>query len=199
MGSGDTTHLTFLLRLRDRADELSWEEFHARYGQLLYRYARSRGASHDDAEDVVQDVEMYVFKALDGFEYDARRGRFRAYLWAAVVNALARRASKQARQPRELDPQKFDYVAAQEQAAAPTPAGNTSGVLHRLRRAMSAIAGDFEPITLKAFEMHVLAGRPVAETADKLGLSPASVYQAKSRVLRSLKRHLAETTLDEDA
>lgn len=197
MGEADTTHLTFLLRLRDRADKLSWQEFHERYGQLLYRYARSRGAAHADAEDVVQEVEMYLFKAVDGFEYDARKGRFRAYLRSAAVHAMARRASKQAQQPVGLDPRTFDYLASQKEAEADTR-WEREWQLHRLRWAMCSVAEAFEPTTLKAFEMHVLAGRSVAETADKLGLSKASVYQAKSRIVKCLRERLAAVDPDAD-
>jgi RNA polymerase sigma-70 factor (ECF subfamily) len=197
MGDVDTTHLTFLLRLRDRSDKLSWQEFHERYGQLLYRYARSRGASHTDAEDIVQEVEMYLFKAVDGFEYDARKGRFRTYLRSAVVHAMARRASKQAQQPVGLDPRTFDYLASQKEAEADARWGR-EWQLHRLRWAMCSVAEGFEPTTLKAFEMHVLAGRSVAETADKLGLSKASVYQAKSRIVKCLRERLAAMDPDAD-
>ena len=197
MSHADATHLTFLLRLRDRADKLSWYEFHGRYGQLLYRYARARGASHDDAEDIVQEVEMYLFKALDGFEYDAGKGRFRAYLRAAVVHAMARRASKQAREPLGLDPQTFDHLTSQTDADA-DQRWEREWQLHRLRWAMRSVAQTFEPATLKAFEMHVLAGRPVTETAEALGLSKASVYQAKSRILKCLRERLAATDPDGD-
>lgn len=197
MGSADTTRLTFIMRLRDRADTLGWQEFHERYGQLLYRYARARGATHADAEDVVQEVELYLFKAMEGFEYDARKGRFRAYLRSAVVHAMGRRASREARQPAALDPQNFDYLASQKEASADAR-WEREWQLNRLRWAMRAIAGEFEPITLKAFEVHVLAGRPVAETAAELGLSAASVYQARSRVLKRLKERLAELDPDED-
>ena len=48
----DSTRATLLLRLRDRTDSLSWQAFHQRYGELLLRYARSRGASAVDAEDI---------------------------------------------------------------------------------------------------------------------------------------------------
>jgi RNA polymerase sigma-70 factor (ECF subfamily) len=195
MGEADTTHLTFLLRLRDRSDELGWQQFHERYGQLLYRYARSRGAGHADAEDIVQEVEMYLFKAAQGFEYDARKGRFRAYLRAAVVHAMGRRASKQVHQPTGLDPGKFDHLSSQDAADA---RWEREWQLHRLRWAMRSVAEGFEPTTLKAFEMHVLGGRGVTETADKLGLSKASVYQAKSRVLKVLRERLAAMDPDED-
>jgi RNA polymerase sigma-70 factor (ECF subfamily) len=197
MSHADTTHLTFLLRLRDRADKLSWHEFHEQYGQLLYRYARARGASHADAEDIVQEIELYLFKALAGFEYDAGRGRFRAYLRSAVVHAMARRASKQAREPVGLDPQTFDRLSAQNDASTDAR-WEREWQLHRLRWAMRSIAQTFEPTTLKAFEMHVLAGRTVTETADTLGLSKASVYQAKSRILKCLRERLAAMDPDED-
>ena len=196
MSHPDSTHLTFLLRLRDRSDKLSWNEFHERYGQLLYRYARKRGATHADAEDIVQEVEMYLFKALEGFEYDARKGRFRAYLRSAVVHAMGRRAGKQAHQPPGLDPRAFDHLAATRDS---DEQWEREWQLHRLRWAMRSIAGDFEPTTLKAFEMHVLAGLPVAETAAALGLSRDSVYQAKCRVLRCLRARLAEAGANDEA
>ncbi len=195
MADHDTTRATLLLRLRNQADSLSWREFHERYGELLYRYARTRGASHADAEDVVQEVEMYLFKAMQGFEYDARKGRFRAYLRSAVVHALGRRASKQAHQAPALDPKAFDYLASHEEASADAR-WEREWQLHRLRWAMRSIAGEFDGVTLEAFELYALAGRSVAETADKLGLSKASVYQAKTRVLKRLKERL--DTLDPD-
>jgi len=190
MGHSESTRLTLLMRLRDRSDKLGWDEFHERYGQLLYRYARARGAKHEDAEDVVQEVEMYLFRAMDGFEYDARKGRFRAYLRAAVVHALGRRASKQARQPAVLDPHNFDFMSGIQEASEDAR-WEREWQFNRLRWAMRSIAGSFEPATLKAFQEHVLAGRSVDETAEELGLSKASVYQAKSRVLKSLKERLA--------
>ncbi len=195
MSDTDSTRLTLLLRLRDRRDQLSWQEFHDRYGQLLYRYARARGASHADAEDAVQDVELNLFRALQGFEYDVGKGRFRAYLRAAVVHSLARRADRQARQPVALDPDKFDYLASQAEAAA-DERWEREWQLHKLRWALRVIAAEFEPVTLRAFEMHVLGNRSVDETAQALGLRKGSVYQARSRVLKRLRERLA--TLDPD-
>jgi RNA polymerase sigma factor (sigma-70 family) len=197
MSRSDLTHLSLLLRLRDRADQLSWQEFHERYGELLYRYARARGAAHADAEDAVQEVELYLFKAMPGFEYDSRKGRFRAYLRAAVVHALGRRAEQQAREPAVLDPQNFDYLAGDKEASADAR-WEREWQLNRLRWALRCVSDQFEPNTLKAFEMHVLAGRPVEETAEVTGLSKASVYQARCRILRAVREQLAKADPDGD-
>ncbi len=193
----DSTRLTLLIRLRDRSDEFSWEEFHDRYGELLYRYARSRGALHPDAEDIVQEVEMSLFKAIDGFEYDARKGRFRGYLRSAVVHALGRRAAKYAREHAGFDPSALDCLAAERDASSDGQ-WEREWQLHRLRWALRSVADEFEEKTLQAFQAHALGGMSVEETAEKLELSKASVYQAKSRVLKRVKERLDALDSDVD-
>ncbi len=195
MSLDDTTRFTLLLRLRDRTDKLSWDEFHDRYGELLYRYARSRGASHADAEDAVQEVEMYLFKAMEGFQYDARKGRFRGYLRSAIIHALGRRASKHTRERAGLDPHSLDGVAAGMDANS-DERWEREWRFHRLRWALRSVSEEFEETTLSAFQLHVLAGLSAEDTAKDLSLSKASVYQAKSRVLKRLRDRLA--TLDPD-
>ncbi len=197
MAEQSSTNLTLLLRLRDRSDVVSWEEFHQRYGQLLYRYARSRGAADADAEDIVQEVTMYLFKAIGNFEYDARKGRFRSYLRSAVIHAMGRRANKASRQPVGLDPLNFDFLAGQQEAEQ-DERWEREWQLHRLRWALSEVAPHFERKTLQAFEMHVLADKSVDETAETLGLSKASIYQARSRILKAVKERLAGVDPDQD-
>lgn len=185
------------MRLRDRSDTVSWQEFQDRYGELLYRYARSVGASHVDAEDVVQEVVMYLFKAMEGFEYDARKGRFRGYLRASVVNALTRKRKKDAKQASPVDPRNFDFVKAKTDAGS-DDRWEREWRLHRLRWALREVAGEFEEKTMQAFQLHVLGGLSVDETAGEIGISKASVYQAKSRVLKSVREQLDSLDPDED-
>ena len=194
MGTSGTTHLSFVDRLRNRHDRSSWAEFHKRYGELLYSYARRLGAPHDKAEDVVQDVEMYLFKALHGFRHYGRKGCFRAYLRTAVVHAMGRRADKLARQEAVLDPRTFEALAHEPEGH--DPAWEREEYLHRVRWAMRLIAKEFEPVTLEAFRLHVLANRPVSETAEHLGISKDSVYQAKSRILKRLSERISSLDLD---
>ena len=48
----NTTRTTLLSRLKTRSDAAAWSEFHRIYAPLLYRYARGRGLSRADAEEV---------------------------------------------------------------------------------------------------------------------------------------------------
>jgi RNA polymerase sigma factor (sigma-70 family) len=183
----DSTRPSLLLRLRDRSDRLSWQDFHRLYGQLLYRYARSRGVAHEDAEDIVQEVESSFFKAVDHFEYDAKKGRFRAYLRSAVVHAMARHARRQANNPQKLDPQLFDLLAEGQQDES-DEAWEREWQLNELREAMEQVVAELDETALKAFELHVLAGRSVVDTADMLQISKWRVYRARNRVLDRLRR-----------
>jgi len=192
----DTTHLSFIERLRDRSDRMSWVEFHERYGELLYRYARRRGATHGEAEDIVQEVELYLFKALDGFRYDQRKGRFRGYLRSSVVHAMGRHASREAPREATVDPRTIEALGDGNNGN--DPSWEREWQLHRLRWAMRSISTEFEPATLEAFRLHVLAGRSVEETAAQLGMNKASVYQAKSRVLRRLRTQICALDSDVD-
>ena len=193
--TGGTTRLSFLDRLRNQQDAGCWVQFHEHYGELLFSYARRLGASHHAAEDVVQEVEMYVFKAIDRFQHRERKGSFRAYLRSAVVHALARRASGNKRRESVLDPQALDSLAKTD--AVDDVAWQQEQYLHRLRWALRSIASEFEPVTLEAFRLYVLANRPVGETAEQLGLSRDSIYQAKTRILKRLRERVA--SLDSDA
>jgi len=190
-----TTHLSFLDRLRDRANPVAWTEFNNQYRDLLYGYARRRGASHLEAEDVAQEVTMYLFKAMERFEYDAARGRFRGYLRCAVANALSRRQTRKARMEKYVSPESLEALS--QGLNEKDEEWEHEWRLHQLRQALQSVSSEFESTTLEAFRLHALAGRSVDETANVLGLSKGSVYQAKCRVLKRLKEQIEQFDIDD--
>jgi len=172
------------MKLRENPTRTAWFEFDGRYRELLYRYARRRGAGHAEAEDIAQEVEMYVFKGMDRFHYEPNKGRFRGYLRASVVHAMARRANG-GKKETHVAPEVLESLA--ESTDASDPLWDREWRLHKLRCAMDSVAAEFEPKTLEAFRLHVLGGMSAPECAEHLGLSQASVYQAKCRVLKRLR------------
>lgn len=191
MGLSDVTRLSFLDRLRNPDDRSVWSAFHERYGQLLYRYARARGATHVDAEDVVQEVEMQLFRSIGGFEYDTQRGRFRAYLRAAVIYSLGRRANRQARQPTAVDPLDLRIIASGHETELDEQ-WSREWRAQQIRWAVKCVSDDFKPTTMSAFELHVLNGHSVLETAETLNISKWRVYRARDKVLQRVREKLRE-------
>ena len=93
------TRETLLLRLRDQGDQVAWEEFVEIYTPLLYNYCKKRELAHADASDIVQDVMRSVSLAMENFEYDPKKGKFKGWLFTAVRNAISSHFRKKSRRP----------------------------------------------------------------------------------------------------
>jgi len=185
-----TTHASLLARLVDHEDRSAWDEFLARYSALLRGFARRRGLSSHEADDVVQDVVTALVSALPTFEYDRERGRFRGLLKTIAVRAIARRREKDARSA----PLGDRDVAVDPEA---DDAWETEWRQYHMRLAMRTIEAEFGPRDRAAFERYALRGEGVRETAEALGLSVDQVYQAKSRITRRLSEVISAQIEDE--
>ena len=61
----DVTNVSLLRRVRDPKDTASWRQFYELYEPLLMRYARSKGLQEADARDVVSDVFVKLYHAME--------------------------------------------------------------------------------------------------------------------------------------
>ena len=61
-----------------------------------------------------------------------------------------------------------------------------------MNQALKEVEAEFEPATWNAFWQTAVDNRRASDVAQANGMSVASVYQAKSRVLRRLRAYLAE-------
>src|SRR6266404_1111908 len=90
-----TTRASLLLRIKDRSDADAWKDFQELYAPLLYRYARARGLSREDAEDVRDECMAAVARKIAAFEYDKAQGGFKNWLYCIasgkVIDSLRRR------------------------------------------------------------------------------------------------------------
>lgn len=173
------TRASLLGRLRDGTDAHSWETFVQVYAPLVYGYARKRGLQDADAGDVAQEVLTEVAKSMRSFEYQPERGRFRDWLGTVTRRRLARFFNKQPVQ-----------TLADEPNDTSDAEWSSEFQDHLLRVALERIEPNFEPINWQAFCRTWLDHRPAPEVAAELGITPATVYVAKSRGLQRLREEL---------
>jgi RNA polymerase sigma-70 factor, ECF subfamily len=60
------------------------------------------------------------------------------------------------------------------------------------RNAVDLVRGEFEERTWRAFWLTVVEDRTPAALTEELGMTPAAIRQAKSRVLRRLKQEVGD-------
>jgi RNA polymerase sigma factor (sigma-70 family) len=193
-----TTRRSLVLRLRDLDDEAAWAEFVQVYEPLVYRLARSKGLQDADARDLCQDVFRAVAGAIERWDPDPAKGRFRGWLFRIarnlVVNFLVRQRRHEQGSGRTsvhelLEAQPVDDADAQTEFAA-------AFQRRAFRWAAEQVEKEFSPATWQAFWQTGVANRPVAEVAAELGLSAGAVYVARSRVLARLRDRVAQLSED---
>jgi RNA polymerase sigma-70 factor (ECF subfamily) len=194
MGSSSPeTRASLLVRLKDRSDQDAWHEFVEIYRPVIFRLARRKDMQHEDAEDLAQQVLVAVARAIERWQEDRSRARFRTWLHRVahnlIINALTRGKPDRA----SGDSGMLELLAQQP---AHGPDSDLLRIEYRrevFRRAARQIRREFQPDTWRAFWETAVEGRQVEAVAAELGKSCGAVYAARSRVMRRLKEKVTES------
>jgi len=176
-------------------DPQAWQRLTELYGPLVYHWGRRHLLSAEDASDLTQEVFSAVAGAIDRFLHSPEHGTFRGWLWTIARNKLR---------------DHFRRAVQREEAAGGTEAwlrlssvpehwsDDSCNATDRVelqwlfRRALDRVRCEFEDRTWQAFWLSTVEQRDTAAIAAELGFSANSVRQAKSRVLRRLRRELGD-------
>lgn len=187
------TRPSLLVRIRDADDAQAWSEFVALYAPLIHGYAMRRGLQDADAADIAQEVLGSVSRAIEGFEYDSNKGKFRGWLFQVTRNQVYRKLTKNARTPSATGDTGFaSSLAQQPDPSSEEEAWNREHEKRVFRWATKQAEPEFQPSTWQAFWSVAVEGVPAAKAAESLGVSVGAVYIAKSRVTARL-RELIDT------
>jgi RNA polymerase sigma-70 factor (ECF subfamily) len=184
------TRPSLLARLRDPQDERAWAEFVEIYQPLIHRLARQRGLQDADAAELVQEVFVAVGAAIDRWDPDPSRGKFRNWLFQIARNLMINLLAKQRRHPQGTGRSEIARLLERQPAAD----GEDSVLFdHEYRRqvfhwAADRIRGGFRDATWKAFWLTAVEGDNVNSVASQLGISVGAVYKARSRVMARLRQ-----------
>ncbi len=155
------TRESLVARVKDPGDGEAWARFVAVYRPAIYRLARKRGLQHSDAQDLTQLVLLAVAKAVERWEPDPDRGRFRAWLTRIARNAITN-ALTRARPDRGIGGTDLVDLLARH----PDPSSSVCEDLdHEYQRAVfrwaqQRIRREFRPSTWEAFRRTTVDGTP---------------------------------------
>jgi RNA polymerase sigma factor (sigma-70 family) len=200
MSPSPETRPSLLVRLIDRTDQEAWHEFAQIYGPVVYRLALRKGLQHADAEDLAQQVLAAVSKAIDRWQFDPARAKFRTWISRIahnqIINALTRAAPDRASGSDGAQEQ------LNQQAAADGPDSDLVRIEFRrevFRWAAERIRHEFRAATWDAFWLTAVEELTVEQAAEKLHISCGAIYAARSRVMRRLKEKVCEFDDEDDS
>lgn len=172
-----------LLSKISRGDEIGWEEFCRTYAPLIWLRGGDNNLSHEEKQDLIQDVMLTMFSKAGEFKYDREKGRFRDYIRTIIDRRavdIKRRRDIAANSGKPLDGMEI-----------PVPSQDDEKWLdewhqHILNQALIELKAAVEPITYQMFELYAVKGWKVERIEKFLKVGRSSIYTAKNRAMRKL-------------
>ncbi len=184
-----------LAALAAAGDDLAFEALLGRYEARVYRLARRLTGDDADAQDVLQDAFLQVYRKLGSFRGESR---FSTWLYRIATNAaLMQRRGRKRRPTESLEaylPRFDDKGAHLGEPAALQAASRADELLDRRLLAEKAQEGVARLPNLyrDAFVLRDLQELSTAEVAELLDLDPATVRQRVHRARLMLRGYLSD-------
>jgi RNA polymerase sigma-70 factor (ECF subfamily) len=206
------TRHSLLARLKDWGDQTSWQDFFDTYWQLIYNVAVKAGLTDTEAQEVVQETVIAVARKIPEFKTDPARGSFSAWLmrltrWR-ITDQLRRRGKvgvpacppdQEIQGTLKRGLQRDDTAMTDTMARIADPAGvalesvwQEEWEKHLMTAALEQVKRQVSPRQYQMFDLHMLQKLSVVETAHTVQASAASVYMAKYRISRLVRRELTK-------
>ena len=184
-----TTSESLLFRLQqlgESPDEAAWEKFVSLYAPLIFHWARKTGLERDGAADLVQDVLVQAFRKLPQLKYDATKS-FKGWLRMVTLNRYREIRRRKTIQLQSATDSLMEKIAPVEVAESTWDIDYAKLLV---AKAMNGMKDDFKPATWQALERLIKDAQPVDVVAKEVGISPWTVYSARSRLTRRLREEL---------
>ena len=182
------TSLTLLQRARDQ-DRDAWQRLLDLYAPLVMYWCQHWGLKGADAEDVRQEVFQAVATGLPKFSREHTGETFRGWLRGITRHKLLDHFRRESQRPVAAGGSDAQHRLAQLPGPGDDPSDAPATELQSLyHRALLVLQTEFELNTWQAFWRAAVDGHRPADIATDLGMTPAAVRKAKSRVLRQLRR-----------
>jgi RNA polymerase sigma-70 factor (ECF subfamily) len=190
------TSLTLLQRLRANESD-AWRVMVHLYTSLVQGWCYRFGVRGPDADDLAQEVFQAAASNLDQFRRERPGDTFRGWLRGITRNTALMYFRRTGGQPIALGgTDALVRLSELVDPASSEDANNDATEVSTLnRRALEMVRGEFEERTWQMFWLTVVEDRSPVDLAEELGVSPAAVRKAKSRVLRRLKESFADMLL----
>ena len=188
--SSPETRPSLIVRLKGERNQLAWEEFVSAYEPFLRRLVQRRGVPERHVPDVVQQVLLAIAQSVESWHDDGNPASFRRWLSRVARNVTLKFLAGERRQITGQGGTDFQQRLAEVADASDELAKQYEYEL--VVWAAEQVRAEFRDTSWKAFWATLIDGRPVAEVAAELGVTPGSIYMSRSRIMARIRAKVKE-------
>ena len=187
MPANPDTRESLILRLPSANDADAWQEFIDLYEPLVIRFARRRGLQDADAREIAQNVFLSVAKAVDRWQPDRERGKFRAWLFRIARNQLINWVAKHSRERGSGRTSEFIALSQIDASRREQDALELDYRREMFRLAAAHVRASFSESSWDAFWRTSVLCESIDTVATSLGITHGAIYIARSRITSRIK------------
>lgn len=190
--SGSHTHQSLIMLMAGEATASdAWGLFIEKYGRRLYLWSREWCTNHHDAEELVQETILVVFRKIGLFRCQATGG-FRAWLKEIAFRCWQEMLARQKKFDRPLNDHSlahFKQFQMDQQSARSDLERLFDAIADQeiLDLAMIKARTKVREKTWRTFELIDLENKPVEEVAQLQGMSRGAVHTAVYTVRKLIR------------
>ena len=193
MSETSDTRLSLISRIRGE-DAAAWTELVQLYSPLVSFWCRRQGWRESELHDLKQEIFFAVSRSIDRYQPTGDSGSFRAWLWSLarhkMIDAMRRQQRSSPASGGSTALQMIHNIPEQLDLSDEDERSQFTSLVHR---ALEQVRSEFEPKSWQAFWRTTIDGVPITAVAEELEVTPATVRQHRSRILRRLRQQLGET------
>lgn len=197
MPANPETRDSLILRLPTQSDAQAWREFIEIYEPLLFRFARRRGLQDADAREIAQNVFLSVAKAVERWQPNKEKGRFRAWLFCIARNQLINYVAKYDKQRGSGNSTQLKLLRELPEITPEIDEITKDYRKEMFRLAAAQARESFQESSWSAFWKTAVLGESVEQVAKSLRLSTTAVYVARSRVTARIREIVQQWESDD--
>ncbi len=192
------TRQSLLERIKDAADDESWRTFFEIYWRLIYLAGIKAGLTEVEAQDLVQETVISVFKSMERFEYAKENGSFKSWLLRLTHWRIQDQLRKRQKNLADLArPEADTRTDAIEQIPQQTlqhieAVWEQEWTNNLMQSAVERVKARVNPKHWQIFELHTFQGWPIRRITAALAVSSATVYIVNHRLMKALKKEFDE-------
>lgn len=196
--SQNNTNQTLIIRLKNKYDDSSWQEFDQNYKAYIRAVIRNLGVPSESVEDASQKTMLIIWDKIPSFNYEPNKCKFRTWMCRIIRNVANQYFSKQKRINNDVvRAQSQNLIDGKDEPLDPEiyKISEEEWKNHITTLALENLKQEFGGKVIDCFLMF-MEGKDIESICTSLDIKKNSAYVYRKRVQERLFKEIRKINYD---